>query len=76
MLDRTRRLTAKLAHRKRDARYRERRRQGQRMAKGVYYDSAIVDLLIASRALSERDACDDWKVGAAIVALLLASARQ
>jgi hypothetical protein len=73
LLDRTRRQH--LARRARDARYRERRRQGQRIAKGVYYNAAIVDLLIAARALREEDACDDRKVGAAIVALLLASAR-
>jgi hypothetical protein len=63
MLDRSSKRAAKLAaHRRRDTQYRQRRRQGMRIAKGVTYDSTIIDLLIASRALTERDACNDWKV--------------
>ena len=45
------------------------------MAKGVLYDSPIVDLLIATNALQERDACNDYAVGAAITTLLHATAR-
>ena len=75
MLDRNHRHAAKLAHRKRDARYRERVRRGERVAR-VTYGAAVLDLLVKSGALRPEDCDDHIAVGKAIAALLLISAKQ
>jgi len=75
MLQRSPKLTAKIrrARRarmlKRKARYRARLRNGRRCA-SVEYGSAVIDLLIRLRWLTDRDATDDAKIGAAITRLI------
>jgi hypothetical protein len=59
----------------RDRRYRQRPQRGERLAL-VPYDGAVLDMLIRLRWLSEVDAGDKGKVGAAIAALLQDTSRR
>jgi hypothetical protein len=59
----------------RDARYRQRLQRGEAIAL-VCYGAETLDMLIRLRWLSEVDAGDKGKVGAAISALLRDAARR
>jgi hypothetical protein len=77
MLDdvrRRRRRAARELRRDRDRRYRQ-RRDACRIVVPVEIGAEALDLLIATRWLSEADSADARRIGEAIASMLAASAR-